>query len=74
MIRKIGVMMMSLFCATSFAQEFEIKQDDDDVLFFNQSEQTVEVWVRMQQMAISEVVKPGEMKKFVNSDYLTKED
>ena len=74
MIRKISVLFGLLCFALGFAQEFQVKQDDDDILFFNQTEQSIEVWVRMQQIAVNEVVQPGEMKKFINPAFLTKED
>ena len=72
-MKKLLLLITILGIQILLAQEFKIKQDDDAILFFNESEQTVEVWVRMKDMAINEVVAPREMKKFNNPDYLTPE-
>ena len=70
---KYGCVLL-LLAGLTFAQQFQIKQDDDAILFFNESKQTVEVWLRIQQLAVNEVVVPGEMKKFVHPEYLKPED
>ena len=67
-------LLIAFACQLVFAQQFQVKQDDDAILFFNESQQTVEVWVRMQQLAVNEVVIPGEMKKFVHPEFLTPAD
>lgn len=74
MIRKVSVFMGMIFSILASAQNFEIKQDDDDIIFFNQTEKSIEVWLRMQNIAFNELVKPGEAKKVVNPNYLTEED
>ncbi|MDO5656334.1 MAG: hypothetical protein Q4G27_09365 [Flavobacteriaceae bacterium] len=57
-----------------FAQEVKIKQDDDQILIFNESDHTVEVWVRLNKLAFNEVLISGEMKKLKHPKYLTPED
>lgn len=57
-----------------FGQNLTVKQDDDDILFFNESNQTIELWFRMQQKAINQIILPGKMKKFDNPKFLTRED
>lgn len=74
MVRKISVVLGLMLFVWSSAQEFQIKQDDDDILFFNESEQTYEIWLRVQGTAYNEIVLPGQMKKIINSSHLTKED
>lgn len=74
MIRIVSTVFGLMLSVLAFAQNFEIKQDDDDVIFFNQSENSIEVWLRMQNIAFNELVKPGEMKKVINPNYLTEED
>lgn len=74
MIRKVSLVLAFLMSALAASQNFEVKQDDDDIIFFNQTENSVEVWLRMQNIAFNELLKPGEMKKVINPNYLTLED
>ena len=73
-MKKIGGLVFMLLILMVNAQEFKIQQEDDDILFFNESKQTVEVWVRMQKIAINQIVPPGVLKKFDNPEYLKNDD
>lgn len=67
-------LLLAVIFECVLAQQFKIRQDDDQILFFNESDRSVEVWVRMQDIAVNEVVIPGELKKFTHPEFFSPGD
>lgn len=72
-MKKFGLLILICWMNLVGAQEFKVKQSDDDILLTNNAKVSQEVWVRLNDLAINEYIQPGQTKKYINPEFFTQE-